>query len=44
MAQLALEESSEGEGFRRPKWAQIEAELCVSGLGGSFVLYRKSDL
>ena len=24
------------EGFRRSNWAQIEAELCVSDLGGLF--------
>ena len=22
------------EGFRRPNWAQIEADLCVSDMGG----------
>ena len=43
MAQLGLEESSEVEGFRRPKQAQIEAELCVSDLSGSF-FGRKSDV
>ena len=43
MAKLGLEESSEVEGFRRPKQAQIEAELCVSDLGGSF-LVEKSDV
>ena len=24
------------EGFKRPNWAQTEAELCVSDLGGLF--------
>ena len=42
IAQLGLEESSEVEDFRRPKQAQIEAELCVSDLAGLFG--RKSDL
>ena len=42
MAQLGLEESSEVEGFRRPKLAQIEAYVCVSDLGG--FLSRKSDV
>ena len=42
MAQLALEESSEVEGFRRLKWAHIEANVCVSDLGG--LLGRKSDV
>ena len=41
MAPLGLEESSEVEGFRRPKWAQIEVELCVSDLG---VFGRKGDI
>ena len=41
MAHLELKESSEVEGFRKPKWAQTEAELCVSDvLGGSF-WYKK---
>ena len=40
MAQLRLEESSEVEGFKKSKYAQIEAELCVSDLGGSF-WYKK---
>ena len=34
--ELGLEESSEVERFTGPKMAQIEAELFVSGLGGSF--------
>ena len=34
MAQLGLEESSEVEGFRKPNQAQIEANVCVSDLGG----------
>ena len=42
MAQLGLEESSEEDGFRRPKQAQIEAEVCASDLGG--LLSRKSDV
>ena len=25
------------EGFKRPNWTQIEAELCVSDLGGLFL-------
>ena len=33
MAQLGLEEPSEVEGFRRPKQAQIDADVCVSDLG-----------
>ena len=40
--QLGLEESSEVEGFRRPQKAQIEANVCVSDLGG--FLGRKSDV
>ena len=43
MAQLGLEESSEVEGFRRPKQAQIEANVCVSDLGGFFYA-EKSDV
>ena len=44
MAPLGLEESSEVEGFRRPKLAQIEAELCGSDMGGLIfvILYRRS--
>ena len=34
MAQLGLEESSEVQGFRSPKYDQIEANVCVSDLGG----------
>ena len=39
MAQLGLEESFEVEGFRSPKQAQIETNVCVRDLGG--VLGRK---
>ena len=42
MAQLGLDESSEVEGFRRPKYAQIKAEVCVSDLDGFEV--EKSDV
>ena len=42
MAQLGLEESSVVEGFRRLKQAQIEANVCVSDLGGFFG--RKRDV
>ena len=34
MVQLGLEESSEVEGFRRPKQAQIEGNVYLSDLGG----------
>ena len=42
MAQLGLEESTEVEDFKRPKQAQIEANVCVSDLGA--FLGRKHDV
>ena len=35
---LCLPFTLELEGFRRPKWAQIEAELCGSDMCGRFLL------